>query len=190
MSEHREHNQLPEDLAMQALLYAGRLLNEQQTRDFEAMLGENPLAREMLAVAVGQMLQSSEGAVLRPSPAYRQQVRRRLQRRPSRQRRRLMAGGLALAAALLLSVGLGSWFSAGQPAAPTVASSTPTEAAPATVPAPLMNPTEEQARIWANMPRPQGLHRAHAEEQQRKQQAAKLHRLLEVDPDRSSATLF
>lgn len=192
MSEHRHHEPLPADLAMQALLYAGRLLDEPQTQAFEAQLGDNPLAREMLAAAVGQLMQKSADEPLRPSPRYRQQVHRRLHKRTVRQRqRRLAVYGLAAAAGLLLSVGLWSWHTSSPATLPSVASSAPTEAAPAPLPpAVAANPTEEQTRIWASMPRPQGLRRAHAEEQRRKQQAAKLHRLLEVDPERNGATLF
>jgi hypothetical protein len=103
----------PDELEMQALLYACGDLNAGEARAFEVRLAGDQPAREALASAVGCLPPLFDNA--RPDPVYRRRVRQRLAGR-SKARSRLRgwacaAGGAAAASLVFLLFGtLGQWF--------------------------------------------------------------------------------
>lgn len=75
----------PNDLTLQALLYASGELDEPDAALFERRLGEDQEAREALLQAVQNNLTAMGQPVVAPDPEYRDRVRQRL-----RQRKRLL----------------------------------------------------------------------------------------------------
>jgi hypothetical protein len=75
----------PNDLALQALLYASGELDEPDAALFERRLGEDQEAREALLLAVQNNLTVMGQPTVAPDPEYRDRVRQRL-----RQRKRLL----------------------------------------------------------------------------------------------------
>jgi hypothetical protein len=75
----------PNDLALQALLYASGELDEPDAALFEQRLGEDQEAREALLQAVQYNLTAQGQPSAAPDPEYRDRVRQRL-----RQRKRLL----------------------------------------------------------------------------------------------------
>lgn len=120
MPEYHHHEGGAAALAFQALLYASGEMTETEAAGFEARLGEDQAAREALCGAVQLVCAQSGLAALRPDPAYREQVRLRVQ--PRRGFWRWLTGkgfyhghplawiGLGAAAAVLVMVSLdGRW---------------------------------------------------------------------------------
>lgn len=68
--KHPDQRMNPDDLQVQAFLYAADLLDEEETRQFEDLLGESQTAREVLASAVQQLHQASASEAM-PTGEYR-----------------------------------------------------------------------------------------------------------------------
>jgi len=85
LEEHAPGETPPNDLALQALLYASGELDEPDAALFERRLGEDQDAREALLQAVQNNLTAMGQPVVAPDPEYRDRVRQRL-----RQRKRLL----------------------------------------------------------------------------------------------------
>jgi hypothetical protein len=180
-----------ERLALQALLYAGGALDEPEVDDFEARLAADQRAREALCRAV-ELVQSCAGGPVRPDPAYRERVRRRVAPRGLLGlllRRRLYSGhpaawaGLgAVAAALVMLVLFGG------PLPPVPAAGQPLQVAEGATPPPaaVSEPAHaETAKILAKLPRSEHLLKAYTEEAQRKARAETLQRLVKTDTGRT-----
>jgi hypothetical protein len=69
-------------LAFQAFLYASGEMDGPEAALFETRLGEDQAARDALCQAVQLSYPQAGPFSLQPDPAYREQVRRRVQRRP------------------------------------------------------------------------------------------------------------
>jgi hypothetical protein len=163
-------------LAFQALLYASGEMDGPEAAHFEARLGEDQAAREALCQAMQLACPPDGSGCLRPDPAYREQVRRRIEPRRSfwgwLTRKRSYHGhpaawtGLGAVAGLLIVLGLGH----GQPADvrdhPQVADGSgaktqepvPPTKTPATrprddrpAPEPLANTSTAEAKVWADL---------------------------------------
>jgi hypothetical protein len=85
LEEHAPGETPPNDLALQALLYASGELDEPDAALFERRLGEDQEAREALLQAVQNNLTALGQPAVAPDPEYRDRVRQRL-----RQRKRLL----------------------------------------------------------------------------------------------------
>jgi len=171
-------------LGWQVFLYAGGELDDADARALERRLGEDQSAREALCRAV-QLVQTLSGrAPAVPEPAYRTQVRQRLQAQKSFWNR--LAGartyrghpaawaGLGAVAAALLTLTLTNarYFVAARTSTPaadqaTAADNTPTGAAHA--------PSIEMANVWAALHNSSHIFKAHGEEARRKQRAEERH---------------
>jgi hypothetical protein len=178
-------------LALQALLYAGDALAQDEARRFEQRLAQDQAAREALSRAV----QVLHGEPLRPDPAYRRRVRGRAGRsgllswllRPRPYRGHPAAWGLlGAAAAVLVLVGLG-WVNpfaaragAGHPGAAAVL-----DLDGALSPQDEAVRTAEQAAIWAELPSGEHLLKVSHEEARRRARADTLSRLVKTEQGRS-----
>jgi hypothetical protein len=154
-------------LAWLALLYASGELTETEAAEFEQRLAGDQQAREALAQAVPLAL--PPGQPLTPDPSYREGVRRRLRRRRSWswlvERRAypghpvLWSGAGAVAAALVMALGLLAWM----PSPP------PTVVRVEPAPAPASEPAKaDVASVWAQLHTTDHVARAHDEEMRRK----------------------
>lgn len=177
MADKADKQPIGEALALEALLYLSDALPQEHTGLFERRLADDQKARDALSLAVA-FVQSCEGQeAVRPDPAYREEVRRKLQPRKhwwqGLWRRReysahplvWSAAGACLAALLILFAGFRLPQDPQQPLAK---------------PAPDQNQLDEAlasggdhqpvevARIWAEIPRGQHLLKAHEEGQRRK----------------------
>ena len=164
------------ELTLTALLYAGGELGGAERDAFEQRLAGDQAARDALADAVRTTLALGGTADLRPDPAYRAGVRRRL--RPSWWRRLtarrsyrghpLLWVGLGAAAALLLSLSLPGRAERGEQSAGREQRPVVDPAPPAPRPA---LPEAEVAGIWADLHNHDHLSRACADEHRRRSRA-------------------
>jgi anti-sigma-K factor RskA len=102
-----------DDIALQAILYAGGLLDADEAAAFEGLLATDQNARDALARAACDLFAGRRGTV-RPGAGYRKRVRRRLRRRAaasvdraarSNVRWRLAAAGTVAAAVVFVLIG-------------------------------------------------------------------------------------
>jgi hypothetical protein len=164
----------PRTLADLAHAYTRGELEGWEVEGFEDRLAVDQEARDALVVAV-QDQAGADAGTLRPDPAYRQEVIRRLTPAPwwswlgrVAEGVRTRAGWLGATAALVLLLVGGAWL------LPTAASPQPEPAPLVHVPAPALRApldtpdSEATARFWADLPRSDHLARAVEEEMARK----------------------
>jgi hypothetical protein len=179
---HEKYVPGPDDaLAFQALLYAGGEMEAEESLAFERRLGEDQAARDALYRAVRAASALAGQAPPAPDPAYRAEVRRRLQpgllrgltERHSYRGHPLLWTGLGAAAAVLLTLGFGG-ISRPVPPAPVPLAPDALTVAPAPAPraAETARPSAvEMANLWAELGSSEHLAKAREEEIRRKGRA-------------------
>lgn len=192
----RETNGPNDGLALQAFLYASGELDADEAAAFEQRLSDDQSAREALTQAV-QLTRAPSGLVpLRPTPAYRAAVLRRLRPQPFDWllRRRSYRGhpgvwtGIGAAAAVLLTLHLyptPTVSPAPEPetAVRTVAPSPPPNPLPVDVEPELME--ADVAEVWAELNNTDHIARAHEEEMRRRTRVEERSRMMRGEDHRS-----
>jgi hypothetical protein len=190
----REQQPGTELLALQALMYASGASDRVEADAFENRLAADQHAREALCRAVELVSSCSGAGAVRPDPAYRESVRRRLTVQSGVLGRllgpRLYRGHPAAWAALGAGVAVlamtallgGPLSSDGRARTPEIAIHTENPGGSTGV---AEAARAEEARIWARLPRSEHLLKAHSEEAQRKARADKLQRLVQMDEGRA-----
>jgi hypothetical protein len=180
----RDANGPADALTLQALLYAGGELDAAEADAFERRLGDDQSARDALSRAV-----SLNAIPLRPNPAYREGVCRRLRGGPwgwllgRRSRRGYPAVWVGVgAAAVLMTLHLVPMTP------PTPAPDQPVAVAPPPAPAPEPDAESEEAEVaevWAELNGTEHLARAHEEEMRRRTRVEERSRMGRVEDRRA-----
>jgi hypothetical protein len=192
MPDDRPDPETDDRLALQALLYAGGALPPAEARAFEALLGQDQHAREALGLAAQVVHTADPDADVLPDASYRRRLRQRFAPRPAWSwlygprtypgHPAAWSGLGAVAAALLLAFLVRAFWAAPAPPAPPEQPPVPAQEAQAPGDTALAETVrdQEEAEIWADLPRGEHLMKTHSEEAQRRARSERLARLEEA----------